>query len=59
LIGAREICVGYGYGSGQEAIAHLGLGPLDQCDLEVVLPHGKGRLERKGVTANQRLAIGE
>lgn len=59
FIGAREISVGYGYGSGQEAIAHFGLGPLDQCDLEVVLPHGKGRIERKGVPANQRMTIGE
>jgi hypothetical protein len=59
LLGQREISVGYGYGSGQEAIAHLGLGSLEQCDLEVVLPHGKGRLERKGVQVNQRLTIGE
>lgn len=57
LLGAREISVGYGYGSGQEAIAHFGLGKLDQCDLEVLLPHGKGRLERKGVQANQRVTI--
>jgi hypothetical protein len=59
LIGAREISVGYGYGSGQEAIAHFGLAALEQCDIEVVLPHGKGRLERKAVQANQRVSIGE
>lgn len=59
MVGAREISVGYGYGSGQEAIAHFGLGKLDQCDIEVVLPHGKGRLQRKAVQANQRISIGE
>ena len=59
LLGTSEISVGYGYGSGQEAVAHLGLGKLDTCDIEVLLPHGKGRLERKGVQANQRVSIGE
>ena len=59
LLGAREISVGYGYGSGQEAVAHFGLGKLDRCDVEVILPHGKGRLERKDVAANQRLAVTE
>jgi hypothetical protein len=57
LLCAREIAVGYGYASGQEALAHIGLGDLDSCDIEVVLPHGKGRIERKGVKANQRLTI--
>jgi hypothetical protein len=59
LLGAREIAVGYGYASGQEAIAHFGLGPLDACDLEIALPHGKGRLERKGVKADQRVTVGD
>lgn len=58
LLGVREISVGYGYGSGQEAVAHFGLGNLDQCDIEVVLPHGRGRLERKGARANQRVTLG-
>jgi hypothetical protein len=55
---AREIAVGYGYASGQEALAHVGLGELDACDIEVVLPHGKGSVERKDVKANQRVTIG-
>ena len=46
-----------GYASGQEALAHIGLGKMNACDVEVVLPHGKGRIERKGVKANQRLTI--
>lgn len=54
---AREIAVGYGYASGQEALAHFGLAKLDQCDVEVILPHGKGKLERKGVKANERIVI--
>jgi hypothetical protein len=57
LIGAREIAVGYGYASGQEAIAHFGLGKLDECDVEVILPHGNGRLEHKGLKANRLVVI--
>jgi hypothetical protein len=57
LLGAREIAVGYGYASGQEAMAHFGLGTAMTCDVEVILPHGKGKIERKGVKANQRLAL--
>ncbi len=59
LLGMREISVGYGYGSGQEAVAHFGLGKVAICDIEVVLPHGKGSLQRKGVKANQRISIGD
>ncbi len=54
---AREIAVGYGYASGQEATAHIGLANMKTVDVEVLLPHGKGRIERKGVKANQRLTI--
>lgn len=57
LLGAREISAGYGYASGQEAIAHFGLGTADACDVEVVFPHGKGRIERKNVKANQFLTL--
>lgn len=57
LLGAREISAGYGYASGQEAIGHFGLGTLDVCDVEVVFPHGKGRIERKNVKANQVLTL--
>ncbi|HYT94560.1 MAG TPA: CRTAC1 family protein, partial [Gemmataceae bacterium] len=57
LLGCREISAGYGYCSGQEAVAHFGLGNEKTVDLEIILPHGKGRLERKGVAANQRLLV--
>jgi enediyne biosynthesis protein E4 len=55
LVAAREIAVGYGYASGQEAIAHVGLGELAECDVEVVLPHGKGMITESRVKADQRI----
>lgn len=57
LLGCREIGTGYGYASGQPAYAHFGLGTSTQVDVEVILPHGKGKLSRKGVTANQVLKV--
>src|SRR5204863_134205 len=55
LLGSREIAIGYGYCSGQEAVAHFGLGKEELVDVEVVLPHGKGKWTEKGVKANQRI----
>jgi len=57
LLGCREIASGFGYASGQPAIAHFGLGDLDLVDLQITLPHGRGMLERKGVKANERITI--
>jgi hypothetical protein len=57
LLGAREIAVGYGYASGQEAVAHFGLGPQSECDVEVRLPHGRGQILRRRTPANQRLVV--
>ncbi|MFN0053019.1 MAG: CRTAC1 family protein [Planctomycetales bacterium] len=57
LIGCREIATGYGYASGQPASAHFGLGPAQKVDVEVVLPHGKGKLTQTGVPANQVLKV--
>ena len=57
LLGCREIAVGYGYASGQPAEAHFGLGKAEAVDVEVTLPHGKGRLTRKGVKANKVLTM--
>ncbi|MBI1902073.1 MAG: ASPIC/UnbV domain-containing protein [Planctomycetia bacterium] len=57
LVGTGEIAAGYGYASGQEAIAHFGLSRFEACDVEITLPCGRGRLERKGVKANQRLVV--
>lgn len=57
LLGSREIGIGYGYCSGQEAVAHFGLGKEGVVDVEVSRPHGRGKLTRKGVKANQMLAV--
>ncbi len=57
LLAAREVSAGYGYASGQEAIVHIGFGDLTSCDLEIILPHGRGTIARKSVDANQRLTI--
>jgi hypothetical protein len=57
LLACREIATGFGYASGQPAIAHFGLGKLDKVAVEVVLPHGRGKIERQGVKSQQRLTI--
>lgn len=57
LIGSREIAVGFGYASGQEAIAHFGLGKRTACDVVVTLPHGGGTVTKAEVKAGQRLTV--
>ncbi len=57
LIGHREISIGYGYASGQEAIAHFGLGERESCDVVIDLPHQQGRVVRRNVRADQRVVI--
>ncbi|MFN0198317.1 MAG: CRTAC1 family protein [Planctomycetaceae bacterium] len=57
LVGMREIAVGFGYASGQEAVAHFGLGDQTACDLEVVLPHGRGKKQLLNVQGDQRLQV--
>jgi len=57
LIGLLEIATGYGYSSGQEAVAHFGLADRDAVDVRVVLPHGAGTIERANIKANQRVTL--
>jgi hypothetical protein len=57
LLGCREIATGYGYASGQPAYAHFGLGKAEKVDVEVILPHGKGKVTLLGVSANQLLKV--
>ena len=57
LLACKEIAVGYGYASGQEAVAHFGLGKTEKVDVQVILPHGAGKIEKRDVAANQRLAL--
>lgn len=59
LLGMQEIGTGYGYCTGQEAVAHFGLGGLAACDVEVSLPFRKGVIRRPGVPANQLLCVNE
>jgi hypothetical protein len=59
MIASEEIATGYGFCSGQPAVAHLGLGEAATCDLVITLPHGKGRIVRREVKANRRLEVSE
>jgi enediyne biosynthesis protein E4 len=56
-MGCREMSVGFGYVSGQPAVAHFGLGKEESCDLEVEWPHGKGKTVRTGVKVDRALTI--
>jgi hypothetical protein len=58
LLGFQEIAAGYGYASGQEAIAHFGLARETSVDVEVTLPGGK-TVRQKGVRSGQRLIVKE
>jgi enediyne biosynthesis protein E4 len=57
FVASEQIATGYGYASGQPAVAHLGLGDLETCDVVVRLPHSKGAVIRRGVKANQKIRI--
>jgi enediyne biosynthesis protein E4 len=57
LIGCREMSVGFGYVSGQPAIAHFGLGKEEACDVEVDWPFGKGKVLKSSVKADQLVTI--
>ena len=57
LLGCREIATGYGYASSQEAVAHFGLGKIEVVDVEVILPHGKGRIRKQRVRASQGIVL--
>jgi hypothetical protein len=55
LLGRHDIAIGTGYASGDEAVAHFGLGKTEQCDVEV--KWGKHRLVRLDVSANQAVTV--
>jgi hypothetical protein len=57
LLGCVEIAAGYGYSSGQEAIAHFGLGDVKQVAVEVTYPHTGAKFTQSDVAANQRILI--
>lgn len=58
LLGFQEINTGYGYASGQPAWVHFGLGSAPVVNVQVTFADGQ-TLARQGVSANQRLVIGE
>jgi hypothetical protein len=58
LLDSREIAVGFGYCSGQAAVAYFGLGAERAVGVEVILPHRKGTMKRRGVRAHQVLTLG-
>ncbi len=63
LIGSRQIQAGFGYASGQEAIAHFGLGNRTTCDVLVTYPSQDGQsngpktISIKEAKANERLTV--
>jgi hypothetical protein len=58
LLASGEIAIGYGYSSGQEAVAHIGLGKVERVDIEIKLPHSAGVITHRDVKADQRLVVG-
>ena len=59
LLGYQEIHISNGFCTGQEAVAHFGLGDLATCDVEITLPHGKGVIRKSGAKADQLLTVTE
>jgi hypothetical protein len=58
LLGFQEIGTGYGYSSGQAAIAHFGLGDRAEVDVAVEFPDGASDILRHA-RAGQRLIVAE
>ncbi len=59
LLGFREIGIGDGFCTGHEASAHFGLGDAARCDVEVVLPFGKGTVRQADVAADRVIQVAE
>jgi hypothetical protein len=57
LLAHGEIAVGYGYSSGQPAIAHFGLGDVKEISVRIQFPGDKGSRALHGVKANQRITF--
>jgi hypothetical protein len=58
LLGFQEIGTGYGYASGQPAVAHFGLSGVGEVDMRVHLPGGR-TVDRTAVRADQLITIEE
>ena len=57
LLGCQDVSIGFGYASGHTDISHFGLGRENTVDVEIALPHGKGKRLQKNVKANQRIVM--
>jgi len=55
LLGRHDISIGNGYSSGEEALAHFGLGDIKECD--VVVRWSGHEVKRTGVQADQLITI--
>ena len=58
LLGCGEVGTGYGFCSTKEAVVHFGLGDANQCDVEAVLPFGRGFIRRKNVIRGNGSVMG-
>ena len=58
-LGCQEIHVSHGFCTGQDAAVHFGLGAARRCDVEVVLPNGRGVVRTEGVAADRVLVVRE
>ena len=57
LLGVQEIGTGYGFGSGQAAVAHFGVGKEQIVDVEVIFPDGARKVVKsvqsgRGITVD-------
>jgi len=59
LLGFREIGIADGFCTGHEASAHFGLGDVDRCDVQVVLPFGRGTIRQTDVAADRVIQVAE
>ena len=55
LLGRQDMAIGNGYASGDEAVAYLGLGKNETCDVEV--SWGQRKVVQKAVKTDQILSI--
>jgi hypothetical protein len=55
LLGRRDIVIGTGYASTEEARAHFGLDQVKHCDVEVIW--SDQRITQPGIATNQVVAL--
>ncbi len=58
LLGFQEIGTGYGFGSGQTARTHFGVGSAEAVDVSIVFPSGSVT-DVRGVQTNRQLTVDE